>query len=274
MAKSDDRRVKDFKEHKWENGYFYKLIVQEQKSYEMPLLESTCTFLIGRRNTASLTDGFCDEDIYKAGIPQINNFIETTIGSAQSKIMISVEKCLMTMKKGEVSYLALCIPDLLECNYSSDGSTDGDNGLRQSGLLFFCLILKDFTNTKPTFELTVHEKYNLALQHKEKGKELFQTEPELAFYKFGVAVKYLITIPTYSEVVFSLSGITPSEKEKYETLKCICYLNLAACQGIFQNHKGVIKNCTQALSIQPSNLKGLYRRGKAYLAEGQDENAR
>ena len=48
-------------------------------------------------------------------------------------------------------------------------------------------------------------------------------------------------------------------------LRCACYLNLAACQLSRKLYTHVIENCSKALDIEPHNVKGLFRRGRAYV---------
>ena len=104
-------------------------------------------------------------------------------------------------------------------------------------------------------ELSASEKLTRASHYKELGSKLFQTNNiQWAFQKYGRAFKYLMLI------------IDPMEdiKQAYVLLKCQCLLNMAACQMKYKGFEYVIKNCTEALSLDSGNVKALYRRGLAY----------
>lgn len=45
-----------------------------------------------------------------------------------------------------------------------------------------------------------------------------------------------------------------------------CYANRAACHLALQNYGSTIRDCSSVLKINPSNIKALYRSGKAFLA--------
>ena len=97
---------------------------------------------------------------------------------------------------------------------------------------------------------------------KEKGTQSFQLkELETAFYLYGRAMKYLIC----AQITMKANEQNnESLKRDIESLKCLCHLNLAACQLLGTNMRGAIKNCADALEIEPNNVKAFYRRGQAY----------
>ena len=53
-----------------------------------------------------------------------------------------------------------------------------------------------------------------------------------------------------------------------------CNLNLAACNLKKDNYTAVVKNCNDGLSIDENNVKGLFRRGQAYLKMCKYDKAR
>ncbi|XP_005092592.1 FK506-binding protein-like [Aplysia californica] len=256
----------DEKSKMWQSasGDFHKLTVREGRGFDRPLLESVCIVSIAENDTTGASDSLGDGKLSKLGFV-IGDNIQVIIGSPQTVVMATLEKCLMTMREDEQSLFLINLP----CGCGGSDGEDKNINITVN----IKLTLHSLAGVKPSWDLSASEKYELALCHKERGREMFQDNTELAFYEFGVAVKYLITIPTYSPLIFSHSGISQAEKEEYDKLKCICYLNLAACQAKFENHQGVIQNCCHALTLDPSNLKGLYRRGKAYLACGKLEDA-
>lgn len=97
---------------------------------------------------------------------------------------------------------------------------------------------------------------------KEKGTQSFQLkELETAFYLYGRAMKYLIC----AQITMKANEQNDENlKHDIESLKCLCHLNLAACQLLGTNMRGAIKNCADALEIEPNNVKAFYRRSQAY----------
>ena len=57
-------------------------------------------------------------------------------------------------------------------------------------------------------------------------------------------------------------------------LKCQCFLNLAACYLKSENHNKVTEYCGSALELEPNNVKGLFRRGQAYVKLHEYEKAK
>ena len=55
------------------------------------------------------------------------------------------------------------------------------------------------------------------------------------------------------------------EKSNKDQLLLAGHLNLAICYIKTRNYSDAIKSCTEALSIDPRNEKGLFRRGTAYF---------
>ena len=262
-----------FTECPFPGGCFYKMpeVVKEGQGHERPLLETEVTFTVGRQNTLSLIDGLPNDQLENLGFV-FEKPLKATIGSPENVFMIIIEKCLMSMRKGEAATFAFDISDHLEADEDGKFWDSYFEEKRDIAFIYFVLELTDMSTPKSASSLTTKEKYNLALSHKEQGRKIFPKNSEIAFAEFSTALSYLITIPTYSPLIQSMSEISDEEKLEYDKLRCVCYLNLAACQAKSGNHDAVIDNCTKALSIEPENTKGLYRRGKAYLDSGKPSN--
>ena len=68
-------------------------------------------------------------------------------------------------------------------------------------------------------------------------------------------------------------GLSDEEKKKVNTLKLPIQLNLAQCYIKQRKYKDAIKQCDKALEIEPANVKALFRKGKAFNALDDWEEA-
>ncbi len=60
-------------------------------------------------------------------------------------------------------------------------------------------------------------------------------------------------------------GQTEDEQSKINSFKLLCYLNLAACNLKLGNSRTAVDSCNEALRLDPTNVKALYRRAKAEM---------
>lgn len=242
---------------------FTKTVLKQGQGFLRPYMESVCVVDIFYKTGEHAEIMGINECLQ---IPVGKN-LELTMGSAEKEMMRTVEKCIMTMRKDEQSEFVIKF---------MIGQQMNDELKMLNSSVTLVVILHSFSETKPIWSLESHEKHQLALLHKERGTNLFKDGAfEAAFCQYSVAVTYLICIRECSLV--SDKNLDPEQKSRikiYNSLKCICYLNLAACQMKVKNHVGVINNCTHALSLDVSNVKGLYRRAQAYLACGKFDEAR
>jgi tetratricopeptide (TPR) repeat protein len=70
-------------------------------------------------------------------------------------------------------------------------------------------------------------------------------------------------------VIHSKGDKDPTRRGYY----VICKSNVAQCCMNFENFKGAIEYSSEALSIDPTNVKALYRRGISHLMLDQFEEA-
>ncbi|XP_035230345.1 dynein assembly factor 4, axonemal-like isoform X2 [Stegodyphus dumicola] len=153
------------------------------------------------------------------------------------------------------------------CGVSTNQFHSVINQSISNNLVEIHLQLLAYTNEPEAWEMSVTEKWCRANHHKQKGLELYSHgASQHAFRRFGFALKYVI----------SLEHDIPPEQEgdmDFKDLKLACYLNIAACQMRHHNYESVVINSTKALSIQPENVKALYRRGAAYVQLQEYEKA-
>eukprot|EP00053_Salpingoeca_punica_P016468 m.155727 g.155727 ORF g.155727 m.155727 type:complete len:553 (-) comp16969_c3_seq4:319-1977(-) len=104
----------------------------------------------------------------------------------------------------------------------------------------------------------------LSLQHKNTGNELFKKgDYERALRRYDMAIN----------MVSSTYNFNDEEKKEVEQKKLSCYLNKAQCQLKTRHLRDAIHSCDSALELDKQNLKGLYRRGTAYLELNEWDDA-
>ncbi|XP_065828640.1 peptidyl-prolyl cis-trans isomerase FKBP4-like [Oscarella lobularis] len=122
----------------------------------------------------------------------------------------------------------------------------------------FEIELKSMRRDDDTWQWTREQKVQRAEELKSRGSTCFKSgQVDLAARYFSRSLVHLIS-----------TGEEGMDDELFgvrESLRCTCYLNLSACQLKFQQPEHVISNCTKALAIDEDNIKGLFRRGQAYM---------
>ena len=124
---------------------------------------------------------------------------------------------------------------------------------------------------KDIWKMTDRDRLETAQKHKDKGSDLFKAKHYRgASIRYSKAIKYLATLNPDS----SSDAETPEEHKEILKLRALCLLNLAACQLQLGCHDHVVTNCDRVLHMEPTNVKGFYRRAKALLSMKDFEAAR
>ncbi|TMW56245.1 hypothetical protein Poli38472_008893 [Pythium oligandrum] len=108
------------------------------------------------------------------------------------------------------------------------------------------------------------ERMRLVAKNKEEGNELFRDG------NFQHAAMRYVKALTHASKFFDLSE---QDVEEVNKLKLSLYLNLAQCYLKMEQWTKAIANCRDALDIDPTNAKALYRRAMAYEKEKKIEEA-
>ncbi|VDO77554.1 unnamed protein product [Schistosoma margrebowiei] len=114
-------------------------------------------------------------------------------------------------------------------------------------------------NRKETWIMTPEEKLETVPVLREEGNQL---------YNRG---EYNKAAACYSEALGILEQLVLREKPGepewivLDKLQIPLFVNLAQCQFKEKDYYAAIKNTTEALSRDPTNVKALYRRSKAYI---------
>jgi len=109
------------------------------------------------------------------------------------------------------------------------------------------------------------EKLQIALKSKEKGNEFFKTgDLSKALYQWYTALNY----------VNGLYGLSKHQEKAANELKLTIYNNMATAHIKQGKHDKAIAELNKVLEIDSHNVKALFRRGKAYLADNDLDRAR
>ncbi|XP_078262730.1 peptidyl-prolyl cis-trans isomerase D [Rhinoraja longicauda] len=113
--------------------------------------------------------------------------------------------------------------------------------------------------------------FRIAEDLKNLGNNFFKSQDWIvADQKYSKALRY-IGVPR--------DGINQEPREKTDSVKSLdgialsCHLNIAACKLKLCDWDGTIEHCDEALAINQSNTKALYRRAQAWQAKKDYDKA-
>lgn len=118
-----------------------------------------------------------------------------------------------------------------------------------------------------SWAMTDTEKTDLVPRLKDEGNALFKAgEHSAAAVKYHEAIDYLESL--------SLKEKPHSDEwDVIETNKVPLLLNYAQCKLLDKEYADVVRYTTQVLDFDESNVKALYRRGRAYAASWAESEA-
>ncbi|VEN57480.1 unnamed protein product [Callosobruchus maculatus] len=134
------------------------------------------------------------------------------------------------------------------------------------------LELHNFKSNGLIYEWDASRKYEMAMHHKDKGKECFlQNNNKDAAFRFTKALKIILSVPIDVESPPEvIDGITV---KNINCLKATLFNNLATCYFKNQQWSMVIDLCNKVLSYDKDNVKALYKIGVAYENDRNFEKA-
>jgi len=117
-------------------------------------------------------------------------------------------------------------------------------------------LLSSIAGSQPPQDLT--EKLQKAALEKDNGNKYFKEgDNAKAVYHYHCALMY----------VKGLHNVSEQDTKKVNEIKIACDNNLAAVHMKEGQYRKVIPCCSRVLAIEPSNVKALFRRGKAYIMD-------
>lgn len=213
-----------------------KVVIKAGESGLKPYENTSCKISISN----------CDLDVAKSycGVRDV------VIGENDCEFGRLLDRCLQTMNKNE------------EANITFRLNID----------VHFTLHLISYELKGFVYEWDAKRKFELALQHKERGNELFKHSHVDASHRFGKALKILCSIPLgVEDPPKVVDTINVSEIDE---LKAKLYNNLASCYLKHGDNVTVIELCEKVLSYDPNNVKALYKTGVAWCNERDYEKAK
>ena len=181
------------------------------------------------------------------------------IGDADTDVDRCIDKALRSMLKCEVSLFIISFVLPLHC---SDTASSLGNGAIKCTVL-----LKEIYNEPYIFEWSHSKKYEVAMQHKIRGVELYKSgRTRDAFLRFSKGLKLLITMTLLEEIEYS--------KDDILALHAVLCNNIASCHLLYKNYSEALKMCNKVLQIELKNVKALFRRASAEIELQNYEQAK
>lgn len=187
-----------------------------------------------------------------------NNGQPLEFSSGEGLVPQGFEMCVRLMLPGEIS-LVTCPPD-----YAYDKFERPAN-VPEGAYVQWEIELLDFNTPKDWTGFSFREIMEDVEKIKGTGNRLF---------KEG---KFELAKAKYEKVLREFNHVHPQDDEEgkeFANVRNLLHLNVAACLLKLGEHKKSIEACNKVLDANPVHVKALYRRGMAYMASGDYEEAR
>lgn len=198
-------------------------------------------------------------------------------------IVAGVEAALLKMKKGEEAEVTV------KSLYAYGDVGDAELAVPGGADLVYLLTLQEFEQARYKYEMDQPEKIEFAEKAKEMGTGYFKEGKfDLALKKYQVITEYLEgEAEDFDDMSDSDDEEKPEKKgekkepkekdpelEKKSADLCTAgFSNQALCHLKLKNGMEALKACEKALTLEPSNVKALFRRGQAAEMGGDWEEA-
>nr|CAD7425145.1 unnamed protein product [Timema monikensis] len=170
-----------------------------------------------------------------------------------------LERALEKFKKGEKSRI------VLKSKYAFKELGRPEVNIPPYADVEYEVELKIFEKAKEGWSLDSDGKLEQAKFFKEKGTNYFK------------AGKYQLALKMYKKIITFLEHELGFEGEKNDERKALllaAHLNLAMCYLKLTENLEARDQCDKALELDPNNIKGLFRRGQAWLGMVEPEKAK
>lgn len=187
-----------------------------------------------------------------------NNGQPLEFSSGEGLVPQGFEMSVRLMLPGEVS-LVTCPPD-----YAYDKFERPAN-VPEGAYVQWEIELLDFNTPKDWTGFSFREIMDDVEKIKGTGNRLFKEE------------KFELAKAKYEKVLREFNHVHPQDDEEgkeFANTRNLLHLNVAACLLKLGEHKKSIETCNKVLDANPVHVKALYRRGMAYMASGDYEEAR
>lgn len=155
------------------------------------------------------------------------------------------------MKLGEVAKLKL------DPAYAYGADGDTARGVPPNSVIVATVKLVSFENEKESWELTSKDDKIAAINERRMQGNAFFGKKD--FSRAAARYESAIKLKPYG---------TSDDDEAVKKELLTSYTNLAACKLKMKDYDGCFTNCEEALKIDPSNSKAIFRRGAAKSERG------
>lgn len=200
---------------------------------------------------------------------------EVILGFADTEVDRTLEKCLYSMREGELCEAAL------RAKFDVQRNKREKVDLKEVWIDIECKIqLESVVNADPVYKWYPETKVSKAKELNDQAVRSFKSQRYSdAFKKFRL-VDTLVTFalddlkdPAKVEKMCGNQEASNLEKEA-SGMKSTCLSNMAACQLQWGNFDHVIKISNDVLESNPNHVKMLYRRGVSFLERKEFDEAR
>jgi len=200
--------------------------------------------------------------------------IEFLIGSAETEVDRTLEKCLQSFLPGEVSHVTM--RSLVEPALNTKVTPQLQSSLSREPVwvIIECeLDLASLLNAEPVYKWFPQTKLSMARDSHSAGVRLFQEQRYLdAFHKFQRAFQFSVLAIGPADAEQKIREKEGSKEisqddclEECRKLKQMCYNNIAACHFQWRHFSWVVELSDLVLNNDPDLVKTLYRRGVSHL---------
>lgn len=182
-------------------------------------------------------------------LPGFRGPTELVITVGDGEICDALEYAVLEMAEGERAVVTCSKPEMcadaqlgLECLATSESALK----------VLLTVRLDEFENGKPSWDMSIEEKVEYAIERKDVGAKLFKAQ------------RYGLALARYTRVAEFLRSYI-QVPEGGEDVAKLCDLNRAACMLKLGDYFGAKAVCTSVLAADPANVKALFRRASAYL---------
>ncbi|XP_003221776.1 peptidyl-prolyl cis-trans isomerase D [Anolis carolinensis] len=171
---------------------------------------------------------------------------------------MGVVKLLEDVEVKEEEPAKLCI--IAECGELKEGDNWGISPMDGSGDTH-----ADFPEDADIDLKDVDKIVTVADDVKNIGNAFFKSQNwAMAVKKYSKSLRYIEASKAVAE---------KTDSAKLDSAALTCFLNIAACKLKLSEWQDAIENCTEALAIDPTNTKALYRRAQAWEATKEYDQA-
>lgn len=200
---------------------------------------------------------------YTAKVKGSNTFFENKSNvqfqlGKDLNVIPGLEESIKNMYKDEHSHV------LVQPTYGYGSKGNATLNIPPFATLEFDITLHDFVKAKETFDMNNLEKVELMAQYKEQGNYFYkQGDIDKAVAKWQKAIKLIQYDANWTE----------EEKQKKNVVAVACHSNLATLWAKQNEWDKVMTDTTEALKLQPTHIKCLFRQGQAFLHQDKFADA-